>query len=792
MFKRAVLFLFLFILSVSNILSQVDNLSDSSIRRKAEELGIDLKSRNKFGNEKEHNVRDSSQVEIRQNILYKPLPDSLFRLPSFSNRKLAKELPAFGYNFFNYFPNSFEPGKNIPVPLNYQVGPGDELVISLWGETQSVENLTVRNDGKIFIPNVGLVKVSGLTLKQLKVKLKNILSKRYSSLDDSNKEARTFLDVATGKLRTVKIFVLGEVNRPGGYTLPANSSTFTALYYSGGPSLKGSLRNIYIIRKGKRIAKVDLYNYLLAGKTNNDIALHEADVVFVPPTSKRVAISGAVFRPAIYEIADNESLKDLITYCGGLNYNAYIKNLEIERIVPFNNRNKYKNSRLVISLNFNNIKDLLASDFILEDGDVIDIKTVDSLYENKLVIDGEVLQPGMYQFKNDTMKVSDLIRLSGGLKATAFLQKALLIRTFPTKKKEVFYFNLKQALRGDKKNNIILNNLDSVYIFNLNYINPSKIVEISGEVKNPGKYIRFKGLTLSKLLMIAGGVTDSASLNKIELTRMDTTNQTKYSDKITVSLRKDFWNTPQDSDPVLKDFDRVLINADPNKTYNKTVTVSGEVLYPGTYTILYEGEKVYDIVQRAGGLRETAYKRAIYVKRSNPIFELVKKPSLPDSLVKYKSFFQTSILTGFSDRIPINWDDIVADPNTDENIEVEPNDTINIPNNPNVVYVVGEVGIPATVKYKKNASLSYYINQAGGYTQNSDEGGEIVILPNGRKWETSGWFFIPNPEILSGSTILVPTIYEIKRDAWPIIRDTFSIISSATIIILTVYNLTRP
>ena len=227
-------------------------------------------------------------------------------------------------------------------------------------------------------------------------------------------------------------------------------------------------------------------------------------------------------------------------------------------------------------------------------------------------------------------------------------------------------------------------------------------------------------------------------------------------------------------------------------TYNKTVTVSGEVLYPGTYTILYEGEKVYDIVQRAGGLRETAYKRAIYVKRSNPIFKLVKKPSLPDSLVKYKSFFQTSILTGFSDRIPINWDDIVADPNTDENIEVEPNDTINVPNNPNVVYVVGEVGIPATVKYKKNASLSYYINQAGGYTQNSDEGGEIVILPNGRKWETSGWFFIPNPEILSGSTILVPTIYEIKRDAWPIIRDTFSIISSATIIILTVYNLTRP
>ena len=281
MFKRAVLFLFLFILSVSNILSQVDNLSDSSIRRKAEELGIDLKSRNKFGNEKEHNVRDSSQVEIRQNILYKPLPDSLFRLPSFSNRKLAKELPAFGYNFFNYFPNSFEPGKNIPVPLNYQVGPGDELVISLWGETQSVENLTVRNDGKIFIPNVGLVKVSGLTLKQLKVKLKNILSKRYSSLDDSNKEARTFLDVATGKLRTVKIFVLGEVNRPGGYTLPANSSTFTALYYSGGPSLKGSLRNIYIIRKGKPVELVRqliedlIYSKTLLLNTQEDIALRE-------------------------------------------------------------------------------------------------------------------------------------------------------------------------------------------------------------------------------------------------------------------------------------------------------------------------------------------------------------------------------------------------------------------------------------------------------------------------------------------------------------------------------------
>ena len=617
------------------------------------------------------------------------------------------------------------------------------------------------------------------------------MSARYSSLDDSNNNAKTFLDVATGKLRTVKIFVLGEVNRPGGYTLPANSSTFSALYYSGGPSLKGSLRNIYIIRKGKRIAKVDLYNYLLSGKTNNDITLQDEDVVFVPPTTKRVAISGAVFRPAIYEISDNESLKDLINFCGGLNYNAYIKNLEVERIVPFNKRNKYKNSRLVVGLNFNDINDLKKSDFMFEDGDVINIKTVDSLYQNKLVIDGEVLQPGTYQLNTPGMKVSELIKQAGGIKATAFLQKALLVRTFPNEKKEIFYFNLNQALQGEAKNNIILTNLDSVYIFNLNDINPSKVVEISGEVKNPGKYIRFKGLTLSKLLMIAGGVTDSASLNKIELTRMDTTNQTKYAEKITVSLNKDFWNTPKDSDPVLKDFDRVLINADPNKTYNKTVTVTGEILYPGTYTILYEGEKVYDIVQRAGGLKETAYKKAIYVKRSNPIFTLVRKPNLPDSLIKYKSFFQTSILSGFSDRIPINWDNIVTDPNTDENIEVEPNDTIYIPNNPNVVYVVGEVGIPATVKYKKGASLSYYINQAGGYTQNSDKGSEIVVLPNGRKWEPSGWFFISNPEILSGSTILVPTIYEIKRDAWPIIRDTFSIISSAAILILTVYNLTR-
>ncbi len=773
--------------------AQFENISKEELLDKIKELESGGVLSEKVIQERKagFEINDTSKFKLTKNVLYETLPDSLFYLPEFSHRKDAKTLPAFGYKFFTFSPENFSPAQNVPVPQSYRIGPGDEIIISLWGESELNENPVVRSDGNIYIPTVGLVYVNGLTLKQLKVKLKNVLSKRYATLNSNDNSAKTFLDVSTGKIRTVKIYLLGEVNRPGGYTLPAFSSAFTALYFGGGPTLKGSLRNIRIVRKGRVIKNLDLYDYLINGNNSGDIQLQDGDIVFIPPVGKRVAVNGAVFRPAIYEMKENEKLGELIRYSGGLNNNAYFQKLTVERIVPFEEREKYKYSILILDVNFNSINEILTSDFNLADGDLISVNTIDTLYENRLVIAGQVKHPGVYELSSDSMTVKDLFEKSGGILENAFMDRAILVRTLPDNKKAVYSFNIEKALQNDISENIKLKNRDSVYVFDINEIFPDKTVEIVGQVKRPGKYLKFDGLTLSKLIMIAGGLTDSACYKGVEITRMDTLHHEKFAERILYDLPKDYWDIEPEEDIELINYDRVLIKIDRKKIVPQTVTIVGEVFTPGTYALLDENEKVFDIVQRAGGLKKTAYKEAFYVKRENKIFDLVKKPNLPDSLFKYKSFFKTSILEGYSNRIPINWDKIVQNPASDENIELEANDTIFIPRNPNVVYVVGEVGIPATVKYKPGASLSYYINQAGGYTQNSDEGNEIVILPNGRKWEPSGWFFIPDPEILSGSVILVPTIYEIKRDAWPIIRDTFSIISSATIIILTVYNLTR-
>lgn len=731
--------------------------------------------------------KSDTSLKTQRPIQNIPINNESFLVKEFKNRKGANNLFAFGYNVFGYIPETFLPYEYAPVPKDYIVGPGDEIIISLWGEIQAVERLTISADGNIYYPNVGLIYVSGKSISQLYKTIFERLSQKYASLIQN--ESGSQLDVSVGKMRAVKIYVLGDVKKPGGYLLPAMSSSFTALYFAGGPTLNGTLRNIKIVRNGKLISTIDFYDYLTAGDNSKDIRLQDEDIVFIPNVGERVAISGEIKKPAIYEIKNGENLSTLFKLSGGLNYNAYFNKITIERIVPFDKRNEYNYDRLTLDLHFNSISDLLASKFELYDGDYLNVGKIDSLDENRLYVMGEVKQPGISQF-TEGMKLNELIEKAGGLKETAFADEALLFRLLPNRKRELISVNLKNALKNGS-DNILLRNLDSLVIFNEHYLYPVKFVEIDGQVKNPGRYLRFTDMHLTDLISLAGGFTDSASISNIEITRTDTTSVKIYSERFKVNIPKNYWEAEDSQNVLLADYDRVLINVDPRKIYNKKVTIVGEVFYPGTYTILNENERFLDIVERAGGVKETAYKEAIYIKRKNPIFNKIQKPTLPDSLIKYQGLFKTSILEGFSDRIPINCENINGNRYSLDNIPIEDGDSIFIPRDPSVIYVLGEVGIPATVRYKKGASLNYYLEQAGGYTSNSDRGNEIVILPNGRKWNQSGWFFIPDPEILSGSTIMVPTIYEIKKDAWPIIRDTFSIISSATIIILTVYNLTK-
>jgi len=806
--KQLILFYFTFFFFLPAVLfaqlDQLKNLSPDELKKKALEMGYTEEDFLKYQQVKHPTPTvvtgksDSVETERLPQIVSPPVPKAPqeFLLTAFQGREFAETLPAFGYNIFTYVPSTFQPPVNIPAPKSYMVGPGDEIIISLWGATQMVNKLVVANDGSIYIPDVGLVNVSGLTLKELKSRLFERLSKVYASLNiDVKGQGGTSLEVSTGKLRSVKVYCLGEITKPGGYTLPALSTSFTALYYSGGPTLNGSLRNVKILRNGKTVTEIDFYDYILRGDKTTDVNLEDGDILFIPPAGKRVAASGSVLRPAIYEIKNNETLGDLLNFSGGITFNGYFQRVHLERIVPFDQRDQHKGNILSLDVNFNTINSLRNSNYKLEDGDVVNILSIDRRPENRIAVSGDVQKPGTYELSGPEMTVRDLIQKADGIFPDAFMDEAILFRILPSRKKEVLSFNLKKALDGDPENNYVLQNLDEVKIFNNESFHTTRFVEILGEVKKPGKYIRYENMNLTDLIVLAGGVTERAFTNNIEISRLDTNSSDVYYKTFSINLPKNYWNASSKENFTLNDYDRVFIKSDTVLNFeNKVVNVQGEVRFPGSYSLLKNGERLSDLIDRAEGFKNSAYKEGIYVNRYNSLFEKTEQSVGLDSSKENfynKPVFNKKTFADFSNRIPVNWAEVEKNSNAISNIILQPGDEIVVPKDPQIIYVLGEVGVPSNVPYKKGGSLSYYIENAGGYATNAAKGKEIVILPNGKKWSTSGWFFIPDPPITSGSTIFIPTFFEEKTDSWPVIRDVFTVISTTTIVILTVINLTK-
>ncbi|MFA6599118.1 MAG: SLBB domain-containing protein [Ignavibacteriaceae bacterium] len=793
------LFLFSSLGQAQNLdaIKQQSGLSEEELKAKAAAAGYTPEDMYKL--QRSTAIKDSavkSAAEQNKIIVTPPQApkSSNFAVPDFAGREGAEGLQAFGYNVFNYAATSFEPSGNVPTPTNYVVGPGDEIVVTLWGETQLVHNVTVSKNGDIVIPNVGLVNVNGLTIKELRAKLFSVLSGAYSSLKSSDVNAKTRLDVSTGKLRSVKVYVLGEVNTPGGYSLPALSTSFTALYYSGGPTINGSLRNVQVMRGGKIIGEVDLYEYLSTGNKTKDVKLEDEDIVFIPPVGKRVAVNGNAFRTAIYEMKNDEKLSDLLNYAGGLKFTAYFDRVHVERIIPFAQRKNYENNVLSIDLNFGSADELIKSNYQLENGDVVQIRGVNTLPENRVSISGYVKKPGVYELTTPGMTIKDLIIKADSLQKEAFLDKGLLIRTLPSEKKEIFSFNVTLALQGESGNNFPLMNRDEVRISNQQTYFPARSVEIVGAVKNPGTFTRFENMTLTKLMTLAGGVTDAATTRNIEITRMDTSKVGVFSKRFTADLPNEYWKLDPDKDFMLKDYDRVLVKTDPLKEFNRTVTISGEVNYPGSYTILREGEKLSNFIKRSGGLKETAYTKGISIVRDQKLWEDSFFPIADSIIFRNQSIalFNPALISGLSKRVPIEWDEVIADSNSVYNIVLWPGDQLVVPRDPQIVNVVGDVGIPSSVPYKSGKKLSYYIDQAGKYKLTSAKGEEIVILPNGKIWNRSGFFLIPDPPIESGSRIIVPTLVEYDNtSAWAVVRDIMTGLSSAIVVILSVWQLSK-
>lgn len=688
-------------------------------------------------------------------------PKRIYKIPGISEGRGVDTLQPFGMEVFGYPATMFEAVLNLSSPPSYQLGPGDEIIITVWGETKLNHQLSINREGNIIVPDVGPVSVAGATLAEVKQRLLRRMSAIYSGLDARYGTPNTFLDVSLGKLRTIQVFVLGEVENPGGFAISSFGTAFTALYLAGGPTVNGSMRDIRVMRRGAKLSNLDVYDYVLRGDNSRDHRLQDGDIVFVPPAGKRVAMSGSILRPAIYEIRSEETLGNIISLSGGLRFDAYFNRVHIQRIIPFEERSANEKDLLEIDVRFTSIDELLKSRYPLADGDVITVLKVGALPQNRISISGNINKPGNFELKPG-MTVRDLILEADSLQRNTFAERGTLFRYMPNLRKELRPFNPRLALEGDNLHNLLLMNEDSVVVYSESQFFPQQTVTVSGAVRNPGTFMRAENMTVADLVVLAGGLREGASLTGWEISRIDTTELGVYSKVHKVDVSPDYWQAENGQGFLLKDFDFVSIPFDPRFTQNKLVQVTGYVMHPGVYAIRNEGERLGEIIKRAGGLRPGAYlEGSRIVRKQNQV-----------------------------GPIPIDFKVALNNADARDNIVVKEGDSVHVAFHDDVVYVSGEVFVPSAILYKKGESLDYYVRQAGGMKQEADEDRVVAFLPSGKKWE-SGWFFFADPELPPGSRIIVPKKIEKDDKTLPLVRDIATILASLAAITVAVVQISK-
>ncbi len=698
-------------------------------------------------------VQESSRDTVRQRRLYK--------IPGISEGRGVDTLQPFGMDVFGYPASAFEAVLNIASPPSYLLGPGDEIIITVWGETKLNHQLSINREGNIIVPDVGPVSASGVTLAELKQRLLRRMSSIYSGLDSRYGASNTFLDVSLGKLRTIQVFVLGEVENPGGFAISSFGTAFNALYLAGGPTVNGTMREVQVMRKGEKLVTLDIYDYVLRGDNSRDHRLQDGDIVFVPPAGKRVAITGAILRPAIYEVRTKETLGDLISLCGGLRFDAYFNRVHIQRIIPFEDRAKHDKDLLEIDVRFTSIQELHNSKYSLADGDVVSVYKIGMFPQNRVSITGNVNKPGNFELRPG-MTIRDLIFEADSLQRNTFAERGTLFRTLPNFRKELRSFNPRLAIEGDDRHNLALMNEDSLVVYSESQFFPQHTVTVSGAVRNPGTFMRAENMSLADLIVLAGGLREGASFNGWEISRIDTTKLGVYSKVHKVDVSSDYWHADNGQKFLLQDFDFVSVPFDPRFTQNKLLQITGYVMNPGVFAIRNEGERLSQVVRRAGGLRPGAYlEGSRIVRRQNQV-----------------------------GVIPIDFKVALSDSLSRDNIVLKEGDSIHVAYHDDVVYVSGEVFVPSAILYKKGEGLDYYIRQAGGLKQEADEDRIVAFLPSGKKWEP-GWFFFSDPELPPGSRVIIPKKVEKEDKTLPLVRDLATIIASLAAITVAVVQISR-
>lgn len=623
----------------------------------------------------------------------------------------------YGRNIFTNDKLSFEPDLNMATPQNYRLGPGDEIIIDIWGASEDIIRKEISPDGSINVPGLGVISLNGMNIADAKEYLKSELSKIYA--DEGNQ-----IQVTLGKTRSIKINVMGEVMVPGTYTLSAFASVFHALYSAGGVTDLGSLRNIKVARNGKTVAEVDVYEYIMQGKTSDDINLQEGDVVIVPTYDAIVKVEGKVKRPMKYEMKDNETVSTLLKYAGFFAPNAYKNSVRVVR-----QEGREYSIATVERDNFGAFK--------LMDGDVVSADSIINRFSNKLEIKGAVYRPGIYEYCENINTVKKLLQQADGLLGDAFTNRAVLYRQRENLTSEVLPVDVKGILEGTAED-VELRKNDILFVPSIYDIKNIGNVYISGEVVKPGTYPYADNMTLEDIVITAGGLKDAASLVRVDISRRMKDNKGTHAidtvgQNFSFGLKDGFI---VDGEPgfVLEPFDQVFVRRSPGYSEQKNVTVNGEVLYSGEYSLNYKNERLSSLISRAGGLTVFGYARGAKltrvandheIKRMQNVIEMMRR-ELGESLANSLMLELDSVFT-----VGIDLEEALKNPGGSADIVLREGDVISVPEMTSTVKINGAVMMPNTVTYQKGKKVSYYLDQAGGYSQNAKKTKKFIIYMNG-------------------------------------------------------------
>lgn len=683
----------------------------------------------------------------------------------------------FGHDVFTNRNLTFEPSINLATPVDYRLGPGDEVIIDVWGASENTIRQSISPEGTIQVSGLGPVQLSGMTVKDANAYLQREFSKIYSGISGS--EPTSQIKLTLGDIRTIQINIMGEVAVPGTYTLSSFSSVFHALYRAGGVNKIGSLRSIKVVRNGKTIADLDVYDYLMKGKMKDDIRLQEGDVIIVNPYESLVRIAGKVKRPMFYEMKPTETVATILNYAGGFTGDAYKKAVRIIR----------KSGR---EHQVYNVDEMDYSVFRLDDGDSISVDAVLKRFENRVEIRGAVYRSGLYELSGTVNTVKQLIKKAEGLRGDAFLNRALLDRENEDLSHEVIAVDLGGLLKGTVAD-IPLQKNDILYIPSIHDLKEEETISIHGEVANPGTFLFSKNMTIEDLLVQSGGLLEAAATTKVDITRrIKDPKSTSFSSVLgkTYSFDiKDGLVVGGEGDFHLEPFDEVYVRKSPAYRKQQNVVVAGEVLFGGNYALVKKNERLSDLISKAGGITPDAYVKGARLirkmteeeqRRQADAVRMARMGEGKDSISVEKLNISDTYTVG------INLEKAISNPGSDFDLVLREGDVLFIPEYINMVKISGAVMYPNTVLYKRGESLRYYINQAGGYGNLAKKKKAYVVYMNGT---VSRLKSRDKKAIEPGCEIIVPSKEEKKRMSTAEILGMGSTTASIAAMIATMVNL---